>query len=49
MNIHEYQGKGVLRAFAAPIANGFPAFTPEEAAEAVGEVAGLQAPSSAAS
>ena len=40
MNIHEYQGKGVLRAFAAPIANGFPAFTPEEAAEAAQKLGG---------
>src|SRR5271156_4497487 len=33
MNIHEYQAKAVLRAFAVPIAGGFPAFTPDEAAE----------------
>ena len=33
MNIHEYQAKGVLRAFGVPIASGFPAFTPEEAVE----------------
>ena len=33
MNIHEYQAKAVLRAFDVPLADGFPAFTPEEAAE----------------
>jgi succinyl-CoA synthetase beta subunit len=33
MNIHEYQAKTVLRAFDVPLAGGFPAFTPEEAAE----------------
>ncbi len=37
MNIHEYQAKAVLRAFSAPVANGFPAFTPEEAVEAAQE------------
>ena len=31
MNIHEYQAKAVLRAFAAPVAEGKAAFTPEEA------------------
>ena len=40
MNIHEYQAKGVLRAFGVPIANGFPAFTPDEAAEAAGRLGG---------
>ena len=40
MNIHEYQAKAVLRAFSAPIANGFPAFTPEEAAEAARKLGG---------
>ncbi|HTR12792.1 MAG TPA: ADP-forming succinate--CoA ligase subunit beta [Roseiarcus sp.] len=40
MNIHEYQAKGVLRAFSVPIANGFPAFTSEEAAEAAGRLGG---------
>ncbi len=33
MNNHEYHAKAILRAFSAPVANGFPAFTPEEAAE----------------
>jgi succinyl-CoA synthetase beta subunit len=33
MNIHEYQAKAMLRAFDVPLAGGFPAFTPEEAAE----------------
>ncbi len=40
MNIHEYQAKAVLRAFSAPTANGFPAFTPEEAAEAARKLGG---------
>ncbi len=40
MNIHEYQAKAVLRAFSAPVANGFPAFTPEEAAEAARKLGG---------
>ena len=40
MNIHEYQAKSVLRAFGVPIANGFPAFTPDEAAEAAGRLGG---------
>ena len=34
MNIHEYQAKAVLKTFGAPVPNGFPAFTPEEAVEA---------------
>jgi succinyl-CoA synthetase beta subunit len=40
MNIHEYQAKSVLRAFAAPLANGFPAFTPEEAEDAARKLGG---------
>jgi succinyl-CoA synthetase beta subunit len=40
MNIHEYQAKAVLRAFGVPVANGFPAFTPEEAAEAAKKLGG---------
>ncbi len=40
MNIHEYQAKAVLRAFSAPVANGFPAFTPEEAVEASRKLGG---------
>jgi succinyl-CoA synthetase beta subunit len=40
MNIHEYQAKAVLRAFSAPVANGFPAFTPAEAAEAAKKLGG---------
>src|SRR5271167_3073738 len=34
MNIHEYQAKAVLRAFAAPVSNGKPAFTRDEAVAA---------------
>jgi succinyl-CoA synthetase beta subunit len=40
MNIHEYQAKAVLRAFGVPVAGGFPAFTPEEAAEAAKKLGG---------
>src|SRR5277367_679412 len=40
MNIHEYQAKAVLRAFAAPVSNGRPAFTPEEAEAAARELPG---------
>ena len=40
MNIHEYQAKAVLKAFAAPLANGFPAFTPDEAADAAKKLGG---------
>src|ERR1700759_4571270 len=34
MNIHEYQAKEVLRGFGAPVPNGKPAFTVEEAVKA---------------
>ena len=40
MNIHEYQAKAVLRAFSVPVAAGFPAFTPEEAAEGAKKLGG---------
>ncbi len=40
MNIHEYQAKAVLRAFSAPVSNGRPAFTPEEAEAAAKELGG---------
>ena len=40
MNIHEYQAKAVLRAFAAPTPNGRAAFTPEEAEGAARELPG---------
>jgi succinyl-CoA synthetase beta subunit len=40
MNVHEYQAKAVLRAFGAPVANGFPAFTPQEAIEAAKKLGG---------
>ena len=40
MNIHEYQAKAVLRAFSAPVSNGRPAFTPEEAETAAKELGG---------
>ena len=40
MNIHEYQAKAVLRAFAAPVSNGKPAFTAEDAEAAAKEIGG---------
>ena len=38
MNVHEYQAKNVLREFGVPVARGIPAFTPDEAVEAVREL-----------
>ena len=40
MNIHEYQGKAVLKEFGAPVSKGFAAFTVEEA-EAAAKAAAL--------
>jgi succinyl-CoA synthetase beta subunit len=40
MNIHEYQAKAVLRGFAAPVSQGQPAFTPEEAEAAAKSLPG---------
>jgi succinyl-CoA synthetase beta subunit len=40
MNIHEYQAKAVLRAFAAPVSNGRAAFNPDEAEAAAKELGG---------
>jgi succinyl-CoA synthetase beta subunit len=40
MNIHEYQGKAVLKSFGAPVPRGFPAFTPDEAVEAAAKLGG---------
>ena len=40
MNIHEYQAKAVLRAFGVPIADGFPAFTTDEAVEGAKKLGG---------
>ncbi len=40
MNIHEYQAKAVLRAFGAPLSNGRPAFTPDEALAGAQELGG---------
>ena len=34
MNIHEYQGKAVLKSFGAPVSKGHAAFTVKEAVEA---------------
>ena len=40
MNIHEYQAKAVLKAFGVPIAAGFPALTPDEAADGARKLPG---------
>jgi succinyl-CoA synthetase beta subunit len=40
MNIHEHQAKEVLRKFGAPVPNGYPAFTPEEAVAAAEKLGG---------
>jgi succinyl-CoA synthetase beta subunit len=40
MNIHEYQGKAVLKAFGAPVSAGVPAFTVEEAVAAAKSLPG---------
>ncbi|MCX7327233.1 MAG: ADP-forming succinate--CoA ligase subunit beta [Hyphomicrobiales bacterium] len=40
MNIHEYQGKAVLKEFGAPVSKGFAAFTVEEAEAAAKQLPG---------
>jgi succinyl-CoA synthetase beta subunit len=40
MNIHEYQGKAVLKSFGAPVPRGFPAFTADEAVDAAAKLGG---------
>ena len=40
MNIHEYQGKAVLRGFGVPVPRGIPAFSVDEAVKAAGELPG---------
>jgi succinyl-CoA synthetase beta subunit len=40
MNIHEYQAKALLRAFGVPIADGYPAFTAEEAVQEAKKLGG---------
>ncbi|RDJ22462.1 ADP-forming succinate--CoA ligase subunit beta [Bosea caraganae] len=40
MNIHEYQGKAVLKEFGAPVSAGFPALTVTEAVEAAKKLPG---------
>jgi succinyl-CoA synthetase beta subunit len=40
MNIHEYQGKAVLREFGVPVATGIPAFTVDEAVKAAEKLGG---------
>jgi succinyl-CoA synthetase beta subunit len=40
MNIHEYQGKAVLREFGVPVSYGLPAFSVEEAVKAAKELGG---------
>src|SRR5262245_37405728 len=40
MNIHEYQAKQVLAKFGVPVAQGFPAFSVDEAVEAAKKLGG---------
>src|ERR1700719_63792 len=40
MNIHEYQGKALLREYGVPVPRGFPAFTVEEAVKAARDLGG---------
>ena len=40
MNVHEYQAKAVLKAFGAPVPQGAPAFTPDEAEAAARQLGG---------
>ncbi len=40
MNIHEYQGKALLKSFGVPVPRGFAAFTTEEAIEAAAKLGG---------
>ncbi|MDI9330655.1 MAG: ADP-forming succinate--CoA ligase subunit beta [Alphaproteobacteria bacterium] len=40
MNIHEYQGKDILRQFGVPVPRGVPAFTVQEAVEAAQKLGG---------
>ncbi len=40
MNIHEYQGKAVLKSFGVPVPKGYPAFTAEEAVDAAAKLGG---------
>ena len=40
MNIHEYQGKAVLKEFGAPVSAGFPALSVAEAVEAAKKLPG---------
>jgi succinyl-CoA synthetase beta subunit len=40
MNIHEHQAKAVLKVYGVPVPNGYPAFTPDEAAQAAEKLGG---------
>ncbi|WP_114393362.1 ADP-forming succinate--CoA ligase subunit beta [Oleisolibacter albus] len=40
MNIHEHQGKALLKTFGLPVSAGYPAFTPAEAEQAAGALPG---------
>ena len=40
MNIHEYQGKALLKSFGVPVPRGFAAFTAEEAVDAAAKLGG---------
>jgi succinyl-CoA synthetase beta subunit len=40
MNVHEYQAKAILRDYGAPVSDGFPAFSQEEAWKAAEKIGG---------
>ena len=40
MNIHEYQGKDVLRKYGVPTPRGYACFSPDEAADAAARLGG---------
>ena len=40
MNIHEYQAKALLKSFGAPVPRGLPAFSENEARDAVAKLGG---------
>ncbi|HBD34112.1 MAG TPA: succinate--CoA ligase subunit beta, partial [Cupriavidus sp.] len=40
MNIHEYQGKEILRKYNVPVPRGIPAFSVEEALKAAEQLGG---------
>ena len=44
MNIHEYQGKDILRKFGVAVPNGIVAYSPEEAKQAAEQLFAQQFP-----